>query len=278
MKTFLVTGANSGLGFELTRALAARGERVLMASRDLARGEAAKAKVLAEHPSATLEVLQLDLADAKSIRTLTGKPFDLDVLINNAGMGWGPPTITPEGVTTLFASNHLGHFALTAQLFPRLAKRPGARIVTVTSGFAKNGRLDFANFDGSRGYRELTAYSQSKVANVLFGIELDRRIREAGLEMKSVLAHPGIAATQMQQKPTGLMGVFSKLFSRLFAQSADKGVLPLLQSAIDPDVESGAVYGPKGKEIWPSTRQFEDARRLWERSEALTQGHGNSTA
>lgn len=278
MKSFLVTGANSGIGFELTRALAARGERVIMAVRDAQRGAAAREHIVRDLPRAApnLTLAQVDLADLDSVRALAARPLEVDVLVNNAGMGAAPKLLSREGVVLQLAANHFGHFLLTALLWPHLEGRPGARVVTVTSGFAKRGRMDLANLDGSRGYGQLRAYSQSKLATLLFGAELDRRLRARGSAVASVLAHPGVVATGMQRKPTGLMGVVARLVAR-FARAASDGALPLLQAAAGDGVEGGQLWrpGPRAgsparlEARWPTLDDREGAAALWRRSEEL---------
>ncbi|OJH34812.1 SDR family NAD(P)-dependent oxidoreductase [Cystobacter ferrugineus] len=278
MRTHLVTGANSGLGLETVRALAGKNERVIMAVRDLGRGEAARAEILREHPRAVLELEQVDLANLDSVRALGAKQLGLDVLINNAGLGTAPLQRTAEGVYAQFGANHLGHFLLTALLLPRLEKGTDPRVVTVTSGFGRKGKMNLDNLDASQGYSQGTAYMQSKLANTLFGAELDRRLRAKGSPVKSVLAHPGVAATPMQQKPTGWVGIASRAVSALFGRPAANGALPTLEAADGANVRSGEVYGPgKGRtdparreETWSSMRDLEGARALWERSEQLT--------
>jgi NAD(P)-dependent dehydrogenase (short-subunit alcohol dehydrogenase family) len=276
MRTFLVTGANSGVGFELTRALAAADQHVIMAVRDLGRGRAARDELLRQHPRASLQLETLDLADLGSVRALAEKDLAIDVLVNNAGTGFAPKTLTREGVLLQFAANHLGHFALTALLFERLAQRSDARVVIVTSAFAKKGRLDFDNLDGSRGFNNVRAYAQSKLANLFFGAELDRRLRARGSTVKSVLAHPGVAATGIQQKTTGLLGAIARAVS-LFARPASHGATPLVEAALGPAVQSGDLWRP-GKRIhdpprkeahWPTLDDRDGAAQLWERSEAL---------
>jgi NAD(P)-dependent dehydrogenase (short-subunit alcohol dehydrogenase family) len=277
MRTFLVTGANSGVGFALTRALAAKHHRVIMAVRDAGRGAAARDEILRQHPGASLVLERLDLTDLGSVRALAAKALDVDVLVNNAGVGSGPKALTAEGVLVQFAANHLGHFVLTALLFDRLAARRDARVVTVTSAFAQRGRLDLENLDGNRGYGQGRAYMQSKLANLLFGAELDRRLRARGSTVKSVLAHPGVAATEMQQKATGVMGVVARTVSALFAHSAAHGATPLLSAALDPAVESGDLWRPGKRPGTPACKEAPwltmsdraGAEQLWRRSEAL---------
>jgi len=279
MRTFLITGANSGVGLALTHALAAKNQRVIMAVRDAGRGEKARAEVLGQHPGASLQLELLDLTDLRSVRALGEKDLGVDVLINNAGIAFEPKALTSEGVLAQFAANHLGHFALTALLFEKLAKRDDARVVVVTSTLAKKGRIDLENLDGSRGYSGVRAYTQSKLANLLFGAELDRRLRARGSTVKSVLVHPGVPATAMQQKATGLMGLVARTASALIGQPAAHGASPLLEAATGPTVQSGDLWRP-GKRVndppqketpWPTMGDHEGAAQLWERSEALAQ-------
>lgn len=275
MRTHLVTGANSGVGFEAVRALASRGERVIMAVRDVQRGEAARAKVLAEFPSAQLELEQVDLLDLESVRALAARVGSVDVLINNAGLGTAPLSLTREGVYSQFGANHLGHFLLTALLLPKLEAGRDPRVVTVSSGFGKRGRLDLDNLDGARGYGQGKAYAQSKLANALFGAELDRRLRARNSKVKSLVVHPGVAATEMQTKPKGWMGLVGRLVHAL-ASPPQRGARPTVDAATRSDVEGGQVYGPgrgdgpaKLEATWPSMRDREGATALWRRSEAL---------
>lgn len=274
MRTHLVTGANSGIGLETVRALAGKGERVIMAVRDVGRGEAAKAKVLAEFPSAQLEVERVDLLDLESVRALAERVTSVDVLINNAGLGTAPLSLTKERVYSQFGANHLGHFLLTALLLPKLEKGSDPRVVTVSSGFGKRGTLDLENLDGSRGYGQGRAYMQSKLANALFGAELDRRLRSTGSKVKSLVVHPGVAATEMQKKPTGLMGVLSRVVHAL-ASTPQRGARPTVDAATGA-VEGGQVFGPgkgdgpaKREETWPSMRDVDGGAALWKRSEQL---------
>jgi NAD(P)-dependent dehydrogenase (short-subunit alcohol dehydrogenase family) len=277
MRSFLITGANSGVGLALTHALAARKQHVIMAVRDAGRGETARAEVLKQHPGALLQLELLDLTDLRSVRALGEKDLGVDVVINNAGIAFEPKALTSEGVLSQFAANHLGHFALTALLFENLTKRNDARVVVVTSTLAKKGRIDFENLDGNRGYSRMRAYTQSKLANLFFGAELDRRLRARGSTVKSVLAHPGVPATAMQQKATGLMGVVARIASALIGQPPAHGASALLEAATGPSVQSGDLWRP-GKRVndppqkempWPTIGDHEGAARLWERSEAL---------
>lgn len=268
MRTHLVTGANSGIGLEAVRMLAARGERVIMAVRDLQRGEAARARVLEEFPNAQLELEVVDLLDLDSVRALASRVKSVDVLINNAGLGTAPLSLTKQRVYSQFGANHLGHFLLTELLLPKLENGNDPRVVTVSSGFGKKGKLDLANLDGSRGYGQGRAYMQSKLANALFGAELDRRLRSRSSKVKSLVVHPGVAATEMQKKPTGWMGIASRIV-HFFASTPQKGAQPTVHAALE-NVVSGEVFGPGGREkTWPSMRDVEGAAALWKRSEEL---------
>lgn len=278
MKTFLVTGASSGVGLALTHLLAAQGQRVLLAVRDVSRGERARAEVLAQHPTASLEVVRVELTDLATVRALAERDLGVDVLVNNAGIAFEPKSLTAQGVLSQLGANHLGHFALTAQLYPQLAARAETRILTVASTLGKKGRFDFTNLDGSRGYSSMAAYTQSKIANVLFAAELERRLRARGASTKSVLTHPGVAATAIQQRAVGPIGFVVRAFSALFGAPASHGAHALLAAAHGPTVESGELWGP-GRRVgqpprkeapWPTMSDHEAAKLLWEKSEALT--------
>jgi NAD(P)-dependent dehydrogenase (short-subunit alcohol dehydrogenase family) len=251
---------------------------VVLAVRDRARGEAARRAIDAESPGAQLEVRQLDLADLDAVRAFAEGLDALDVLVNNAGVGTAPLSRTREGVTLQFGANHLGHFLLTALLWPKLLRSTGPRVVTVGSGFGRKGTLRLDNLDASRGYSQGRAYSQSKLANSLFAAELDRRARRLGAPVLSLLAHPGVAATPMQQKPTGLMGVAARLVSAVFARSQQNGALSVIEASTSLTAKGGDIYGPgPGKTDpprleprWPSFDAVDAAKALWARSEALT--------
>ena len=288
-RTFMVTGANSGLGFETARALAAHGARVLMTARDRAKGAVAADRIRADHPDADVELVILDLADLDSVRSVAADlDGPLDVLINNAGVMMPPRSLSPQGHELQFATNHLGHFALTGLLMDRLVASDqagrDARVVTVSSTMHRPGRIHYDDLTGERGYRPTGWYSQSKFANVLFGLELDRRLRAAGSGIRSVLAHPGYAATNLQSTgPTGLSKALMSVGNRLMAQSAEAGARSELFAATDPDVRSGSFIGPDGlgqnrghpKVVRPVGRAEDpgDARRLWDLSEELTGVH-----
>jgi NAD(P)-dependent dehydrogenase (short-subunit alcohol dehydrogenase family) len=282
-RTIVVTGANSGLGYETARALAAHGGRVIMAVRDEEKGRAAQATVTGD-----TEVARLDLADLDSVRAFAGRLADLgrpvDVLINNAGIMMPPRSLTKDGFESQFGANHLGHFALTGLLLP-LLRRAGeagdARVVTVSSGLHRGGSIHFDDLTGERGYSPAGFYQQAKFANVLFGLELDRRLRAADLPVTSVLAHPGFSATNLQRtSPTGLRKVMIGIGTVLLSQSAEHGAWSQLYAATAPGVEGGQFFGPRGRTETrghptlvrpdPKAADPETARRLWEISEDLT--------
>ncbi|MET9604218.1 oxidoreductase [Streptomyces sp. NPDC006512] len=281
----VVTGANSGLGLTTARALASRGGRVILAVRDLEKGRRAAAEITAGQPDARLEVLRLDLADLESVRAFArevraGRPR-LDLLVNNAGVMAPPRTLSAQGHEIQFAANHLGHFALTGLLLDLLSAGDRPRVVTVSSANHRRGRLHFDDLSGERAYAPMRFYNQSKFANAVFGQELHRRLSASGSPVRSVLAHPGYAATNLQTN--GPVGLVKLLFGRVLtplAQSPDRGALPQLYAATAPDVEGGQFIGPDGTaelrggptrvETAPAAADGETGRRLWELSERLT--------
>jgi NAD(P)-dependent dehydrogenase (short-subunit alcohol dehydrogenase family) len=284
-RTFIVTGANSGLGFETASQLAAHGGRVLLTARSEAKGSDAVARIKAAHPGATVEYRLLDLADLDSVHrfadAITQDGTAADVLINNAGVMMPPRRITAQGFESQFATNHLGHFALSGLLLETLARGRDPRIVTVSSTMHRRGSIHFDDLTGERSYSPTTYYAQSKFANVLFGLELDRRLRAAGSPVRSILAHPGYADTNLQTSgPTGPAKQFMRLGNRILAQSAAMGALNQLYAAVDPAAQGGKFYGPNGfgenrghpTEVQPvaSATSEETARRLWTLSEELT--------
>jgi NAD(P)-dependent dehydrogenase (short-subunit alcohol dehydrogenase family) len=284
-RTFVVTGANSGLGYVTARELARHGARVVLTVRNEAKGKAALAALLAEQPQAAIEVRHLDLADLDSVRAfadgIAADDVPVDVLVNNAGVMMPPRVLTKQGFESQLGGNHLGHFALTGLLLDRLREGRDARVVTVSSGLHKRGSIHFDDLNGEREYSPTAFYAQSKFANVLFGLELDRRLRAGGVPIRSVLAHPGYAATNLQTSgPTGFVKQLMKIGNRLFAQSVDMGALNQLYAAVAPDVQSGQFIGPDGRAeqkgfptvVQPveSAKDPETARRLWDVSEELT--------
>ncbi|MFI6450044.1 oxidoreductase [Streptosporangium amethystogenes] len=287
-RTFIVTGANSGLGLETTRAVAGRGARVIMAVRNLDKGRQALDELRAEQPQAALDLRHLDLSDLDSVRsfaeTVIADGTPVDVLVNNAGIMMCPRTLTKQGFEQQFGTNHLGHFALTGLLLGTLKGGPGPRVVTVSSMLHKGGSMNFDDLAGERSYSPNAAYRQSKLANVLFAVELDRRLRATGSPVRSLLAHPGYSATNLQSTgPTGLNRLAMRLGNRFAAQDARMGALPQLYAATNPDAVSGQFIGPDGYiefKGYPTVVQPAEAaknpmtaQRLWTLSEELTGIH-----
>jgi NAD(P)-dependent dehydrogenase (short-subunit alcohol dehydrogenase family) len=288
----LVTGGNSGLGYQAVLQLARKGARVLLAARDRGRGAAALERLAADAPAGHAELVQLDLADLASVeRFSTGflaGGQGLDLLVNNAGVMAIPHReTTAQGYERQFGTNHLGHFALTGRLLPALVQRPGSRVVTVSSNMHKRASgIDFDDLPAERSYRPWPAYEQSKLANALFVLELGRRLRAAGLDVVSAGAHPGFAATNLQVTGPqsgggGLMARGMGLATRLFAQPARDGAVPVLYAATAEDVHGGEYFGPDGpgemRGRHPKRVQFSRAAhdqaaaaRLWTVSEELT--------
>jgi len=281
----VVTGANSGLGFLTARNLARKGARVIMTARDEAKGQAALRRIKAELPNAAVELRRLDLADLDNVAAfaehLVADGLPLDLLINNAGVMMPPRGLTRQGHETQFGVNHLAHFALTLRLLPLLSKATGARVVTVSSDLHRRGRIHFEDLTGERSYSRLAFYAQSKFANVLFGLELDRRLKAAGLPVISILAHPGFAATNLQTSgTTGLLRLFMRIGTRFLAQDAEQGVLNQLYAATAEGLHGGEFIGPAGfREMrgppsrvrpLPAATDRDLAVRLWTLSETLT--------
>jgi NAD(P)-dependent dehydrogenase (short-subunit alcohol dehydrogenase family) len=266
----VVTGANSGIGFVAARELARAGAHVVLACRNVTKGGACRREIADAAPHASLEVAELDLGSLASVRGFAESFADRhegpDLLINNAGVMAPPRSETADGFELQFGTNHLGHFGLTGLLIGGMEGREDAR---------------FEDLNGERRYGRWRAYGQSKVANLLFALELDRRLRLAGWRVQSLAAHPGYAATKLQSTgPTGLDGAVMAVTNRLFAQSAEMGALPTLYAATYPGLEGGILIGPGGigeqrghpKPVPPRGRALDEAlaRRLWTVSEQLT--------
>jgi NAD(P)-dependent dehydrogenase (short-subunit alcohol dehydrogenase family) len=279
-KCFIVTGANTGLGFEASRVLAARGARVLLACRDKEKAEAAMAQIRQTTPEADLAFLPLDQADVASIRTaaeLAAKERRIDVLVNNAGVMTPPLMRTKQGFELQFGVNHLGCFALTALLLPKLAETDGARVVVTSSIAHRSAKIDWDDLNAEKTYARMGRYSASKLANALFFFELDRRLRASGSPVTVVGCHPGMAATDLGRY-MGPLQILSPLV-RLILNSAAMGAWPTLQAATGR-VTPGGYYGPTGfggirgaSGEAPRAGQAEDpdlARRLWDASVAMT--------
>ena len=286
-RTAIVTGASSGIGAEAAVALALKGARVVLAVRSRARGDAVRARIMARKPDADPVVALCDMADLASVRAFAERIGDtlpaVDVLMNNAGLGFQPNrSTTKDGFELQFGTNHLGPFALTGLLMPALLRASAPRVVAISSIAHRRGRIDFADLQSERRYEPGGAYAMSKLADLMFAYELDRRAREAGSRLVSVAAHPGLSSTSFMANTemAAYKVAAGSLAMRVLGQSAAMGALPGLYAATMPDVQGGQYWGPDGllefrggpalarpsahaldREVW---------RRLWTVSEELT--------
>ena len=295
-KLAIVTGANSGLGYEIARRLAGAGAEVVLAVRDRAKGEAARRSIAADHPAARLMVEEIDVASLESVarfaegRVRAGRP--VDVLVNNAGIMAVPERhLTADGFEVQFATNYLGAFALAGRLLPLLRAGTASRVVTMSSLAAWIGPIDFDNLQGERSYSAWRAYGQSKLADLLFARELDRRSRVAGWGVLAMSAHPGLTHTNLGKsgpghgEPSHLKAITKPLTDRLMrlpfaSQQPEQGAGPALLAATSPSAIGGGFYGPSGlleltggptaAKVPRQARDMEAAARLWEVSERLT--------
>lgn len=278
-KVAIVTGANSGIGYPTVKALARKRATVILACRDRAKGRSAVRGIKQENPDARVELILLDLADLASVRsfaaTFANRYDRLDILINNAGIMNTPFGKTVDGFELQFGTNHLGHFALTGLLLELLIRTPQARVVTVSSGGHIFGKIDFENLNAERGYDRGQAYGQSKLANLLFTYELQRRFERAGVEAMAAACHPGWTATNLQVHTRWV-----ELLNPLISQTPEMGALPTLYAAAAPGVQGGSYYAPGswlGLRGYPALAHSSDrsydlavAARLWDVSEELT--------
>jgi len=278
-RTAVVTGANSGIGFETARALAAKGARVVLACRSEEKGRDAERRLRAALPDADARLESLDLGSLASVRRfaekLSAEEGRIDLLVNNAGVMMPPYGKTADGFETQLGTNHLGHFALTGLLLPRVLATPKARVVSVSSLAHFWGRIDFADLQSERSYNPTRAYGQSKLANLLFTRELQRRFDAARIDALSAAAHPGSTRTELQRH-SGLMHAIVAVFS----QAPPEGALPTLYAATATDVRGGDYFGPSGfagclgppgrARSSPRANDAAVARRLWDVSEQLT--------
>ncbi|MDJ0792455.1 MAG: oxidoreductase [Acidimicrobiia bacterium] len=287
-KTFFVTGANTGIGFTAAKVFAERGGRVLLGSRSRDKGQAAIAQIVDSHPSADVSLVEIDLADLSSVRQaadLVAQQGHLDVLVNNAGVMWNPKTITTDGFESQFGVNHLGHFALTGLLLPTLERTPNSRIVTISSNGHRlgDGDLYWDDINADDDYHPRRRYYASKLANLLFTYELDRRLRARESSTIAVAAHPGASDTELSRYVTGPMGIATKVLTpvmRPFMNTAEQGAWPTELAATAPGVEGGQYFGPGGRgEMAGSARQVDSspeskdagkAKRLWDLSIEMT--------
>ena len=279
-RTAIVTGANTGLGLETARMLALKGATVVLACRNLDKGKAALARIQSEQPKGIASLAALDLSDLDSVAAFaadfSATHERLDLLINNAGVMVPPLSRTKQGFELQFGTNHLGHFALAGRLMPLILRTPDARVVVVASTAQRAGKIDFNDLNWERRpYRPWAAYGQSKLANMMFALELQRRLAASSSQVRATAAHPGWTATDLQ-RTTG----FVRLLNPIFAMKPAGGAMPTLRAATDPAAQGGTYWGPRGLlEISgppvpariPGPAQDEAvAARLWQVSEALT--------
>ncbi len=283
-RTAVVTGANSGIGFEAATVLAQRGAHTVLACRDTGKAEAAAARMTAAAPGASVSVVRLDLASLDSIRAaadqLLAAHERIDLLINNAGLMWPAYGKTADGFELQFGTNHLGHFAFTGLLLAAMLPVPGSRVVTVSSTGHRAGRIDFADLQSERHYGRMSAYAQSKLANLMFTYELQRRLAAAGAPTAALAAHPGVAFTELTRNLPGVLQSTYPAVGGLFTQSAAMGALPTLRAATDPAAAGGEYFGPAGLaqvkgypvRVSSTARSRDQAaqQRLWAESERLT--------
>jgi NAD(P)-dependent dehydrogenase (short-subunit alcohol dehydrogenase family) len=291
-QTIIITGGNSGIGYEAALQFARHNANTILACRSLDKGYAAAKQIVASCPDAKVEVMELDLSSLASVRRFADafhqSQRSLRALVNNAGVMALPYRKTEDGFEMQFGTNHLGHFALTGLILDLLLATPDARVVNVSSGAHRMGRIRFDDLEWKRGYYKWFAYGQSKLANLLFTFELQRRADAAGAKLLAVACHPGYAATNLQSAGPRMAGSsvtesFWSMMNRALAQSAAMGALPTLYAAVASDVKGGDYIGAGGfAEMWgypakvnPSAAAQDTAvaKRLWEVSEELAAVH-----
>ncbi len=281
----IVTGANDGLGFQTTLALSKTGIKVVMACRNLEKGDKAREKIIRQAPEANLELMQLDLSKLSSVRAFAEeykqKHEPLDLLINNAGIMIPPYELTEDGFESQLGVNYLGHFLLTGLLLPLLEKTPGSRVVSLSSNAHKNGKIHFDDLNFKKKYSAFAAYSQSKLACLMFSKELQRRLEKSGSKVLSVAAHPGMSDTNLfKHVPKFVTTIFGRLIRSLMVQTPADGAKPTLYAALGNDIQGGDYIGPDGWQEWKGepvkvkgTKLSDDkevARKLWVESENMT--------
>jgi NAD(P)-dependent dehydrogenase (short-subunit alcohol dehydrogenase family) len=280
----IVTGANSGFGFEVTRALARRGANVIMACRDRNKAQMAVARLRSEIRDARLQIEALDVASLASVRSFADRVAQqhprIDMLINNAGIMATPRQTTEDGFESQLATNHLGHFALTGLLLPCLEASGSARIVPVASIAARQARINLGNLMATRRYNAWLVYNQSKLANLMFGLELHRRLSARGSSIQAITSHPGASLTNLFASPGETLVKQAAQLVRFMFHSAEEGARPLLYAATAAEAVPGGYYGPTAPfetrgpvglaRIPKAARDLKVARALWERSEELT--------
>jgi NAD(P)-dependent dehydrogenase (short-subunit alcohol dehydrogenase family) len=286
-KIIIVTGGNSGLGYESVKAFAQKGAEVILASRSVENGEKARSEIEKTGISGKIYVMQLDLMELASIRrfasTYKEKYKRLDVLLNNAGIMTTPYFLTKDGFEAQMGTNHLGHFALTSHLLDLIKKTPGSRVVNVSSNAHKWGKMDFDNFlfEDGKGYSPMKSYSRSKLANLLFTYELQEQFENHHVDSIAIAAHPGSSQTNLVRFIDGKMifKIFKPLLM-LMTQNQEQGALPQIRASVDPNVKGAEYYGPNGfgemkglpvlVKSNTASHKREDAKKLWKISEKLT--------
>ncbi|MBL6962770.1 MAG: SDR family NAD(P)-dependent oxidoreductase [Bacteroidetes bacterium] len=286
-KVIIVTGGNSGIGYEAVKAFAEKDAEVIMASRNPEKAVNAKKEIITEIPQAKVLVMELDLSSLDSVKKFSqafkNKYDQLDVLLNNAGIMMTPYHLTKDGFEGQMGTNHYGHFALTGQLLELITKTPKSRVINISSNAHKWGQMDFDKLSSENGteYSPRNAYSISKLSNLLFTYELQRKFEEAGIDSLAVAAHPGVSQTNLLQHMEGkiLFKIMNPIM-KLMLQKADMGSLPGIRASVDPNVKGAEYYGPNGRrefkgypvkvESIEASRNLEDAKKLWDISEKLT--------
>jgi NAD(P)-dependent dehydrogenase (short-subunit alcohol dehydrogenase family) len=286
-KTIIVTGGNSGLGYESVKSFAEKDAKVIMACRTISKGESAKKQILETYPTSDITVMELDLTDLNSVKNFAVKfkaaNNQLDVLLNNAGIMMVPYGLTKDGFEMQIGTNHLGHFALTGLMMELLRKTPKSRVVNVSSIAHKSGVMDYDNllYENGKDYSPMKAYSRSKLSNLLFTYELQRFFDLNKIDCLAVVAHPGVSDTHLfdHAAPKWAMKLLRPLFLMMI-QPAAMGCLPELRASVDLKVKGGEFYGPDGKremkgypvlaESIPASHDKVSARKLWEASQKLT--------
>jgi len=286
-KTIVVTGGNSGLGFESVKAFANKGADVILACRSIEKGEEAKRLILEYTQNGSVSVKKLDLADLASVKSFADviilENLKLDILLNNAGIMIPPYSLTKDGFESQFGTNHLGHFALTAHLYPLIKSTPNSRIVSLSSMAHNGGVMNFGNlnYDDGKSYKAMTAYKRSKMANLYFIYELQRRLSVSNKNTIAVAAHPGVSQTNLAHfvEDKFIFKILNPLLN-LVTQSAAMGALPQIRACVDKNLKGAEYYGPDGRAgfkgfpvVVKSSKPSHDtaiAKQLWDWSEELT--------
>ncbi|MEQ8881378.1 MAG: oxidoreductase [Cyclobacteriaceae bacterium] len=284
-KLAIVTGANTGLGYETALGLAQKDFEVVLACRNLIKAQTAKNAIKEIYPDAKLKCLEIDLSKQSSVRAFVKQFFlhykQLDLLVNNAGIMMTPYELTEDGFEGQLAANYLGHFTLTALLLETLEKTQGSRVVMVSSLSHRRGYIRFDDLHFKKGYREFGAYAQSKLACLMFAYQLDKRLKKKGYQTKALAAHPGVTLTTLIDHFNPVVKALGKLIAPLLFGSTAKAAMPILRAALDPNVTGGEYFGPKGFREYRGAPVLVDSSAaskdevvqegLWDITEALTQ-------